>query len=186
MIGKDKLIYDATTVADGDSVAAYLYAGAKLTSTLVDTKQALDVNVVAVSGGVADDAVDSGNPLKIGSRAVDAALTELSAANDRADVISDLYRRIWVNDSPNIELDAADVDVTGTGALLVAANSGRRRILVQNLGNKAIYVGPSGVTVSSGIRIAGGAMLEIPLGEHLPIHAIAESGTQDVRYMQLA
>ena len=49
---------------------------------------------VAPLGNVADDAVDSGNPVKIGSRALSGALAAVSATGDRADLISDLYRRI--------------------------------------------------------------------------------------------
>jgi hypothetical protein len=282
MISKDKLIYNASTPADADSVASFLHATNKLTSTTFDSHEALDVNVLnelpvdlagiyvvstnetpdnvgliahtraatpdetnqifrstggaasadevvaanvhgldvnafnmafngstwdrltatsgaldiniktidenasfAIEGNVADDGVDSGNPLKVGTRAIDAALSELSTAGDRADMISDLYRRLYVNDSPNVAMTSGAATVSTT-ALLVASSSGRRRIFVQNLGNKAIFVGPSGVSTSSGMRIAAGSALEIPLGEHIPIHAVAESGTQDVRYMQLA
>ena len=139
------------------------------------------------TGNVADDAVDSGNPVKVGSRAVDAALTELSATGDRADLLSDIYRRVYVNDSPNIELAYGDEDVTTSAASLVTATSGRRRILLQNLGNKAIFIGDdASVTTTNGFRVAAGAYLEIPLGEHIPLFAISESGTQDVRWLQLA
>src|SRR6266508_1794893 len=50
-----------------------------------------------VVGNVADDAVDSGNPVKVGARAVDpAAIPAAVSAADRADLISDLSRRLIV------------------------------------------------------------------------------------------
>lgn len=273
-LNKDKLRYDATTPANCDSVAAFLHASNKLTSTDVSGKEGLDVNIlneigvdidgvynvttnadpdnmglightraasptdaeqteritsgviaddlpsanvhaldvasflmgydsgadqwdrVQIEGGslnvnalgnAADDAVDSGNPLKIGSRTVDAALTEVSAAGDRADLLSDMYRRIYINDAPNVGMDFGQTDVTQTSAVLVAANSGRRRILVQNLGDEEIYVGGASVAVGDGIQIPCGASMEIPIGENVALHAVAPTGaTVDTRYMQLA
>lgn len=301
MLGKDKLIYDGTTPADGDRVAAFLHATLKLTSTTVGGSEALDVNVVAitgqyaeddahvsgdlgtqmlgvrsdaggslvsadgdyspfsidangrlrvaadidvvsgfekaedaahasgdigayvlavrqdtlsasaadgdyasfkldalgrlwtaaqVSGDVADDAADSGNPLKTGTRAVSGALAAVSATGDRADSISDLYRRHWVNTSANIAGSNAAVSVdTTAGGIAVFASplAGRRKVQVQNLGNKAIFIGFGTVTAANGMRIAGGATQTLEdFGPDLALKAIAESGTQDVRVLQLA
>ncbi len=272
---KDKLIYDATTPSDGDSVAAYLRTGTgALTSTVPG---ALDVNLVspisvavdldgdydagtnptpdsagmlvhdraaapAVSdqnkrttgaaassdavvaanvhgldanafgmifngttwdrmrgtngslnvaplGNVADDAADSGNPVKIGSRAVSGALTALSATGDRADLLSDLYRRVWVNTAPNVggSNAAVSVDTTAGGVTLFASVlAGRRFVRIQNLGSKAIFWGFGTVTSANGARIAGGSTETFECGPDLVPKAIAESGTQDVRVVQLA
>lgn len=240
MLGKDKLIYDATTPADGDSVAAFLRTG---TAALTSTGTALDVNIASSSGlgiedsahasgdlgqqvlavrndagttlagtdgdyaplsldasgrlwtrgmdegTVADDAADSGNPLKIGTRAVSGALAAISATGDRADSISDLYRRLWVNTAPNVggSNAAVSVDTTAGGVALFASPlAGRRLVEVQNLGNKAIFVGFGTVTSDNGTRIAAGATMHQELGPDLALKAIAESGTQDVRVLQLA
>jgi len=142
---------------------------------------------IGVGGNVADDAADAGNPLKVGSRTVDAALTEVSAAGDRADLLSDMYRRIYVNDAPNVAMGYGAASVTTTAAAVVAANSGRRRIMVQNLGKEDIFLGAdASVTSSNGIRVSRNAAFEMPLGENVPLFAIAASGTPDVRYMQVA
>jgi len=111
-----------------------------------------DLDVV---GNVADDAVDSGNPLKIGSRGVSGALTALSTSGDRADLLSDLYRRVWVNTAPNI-LSKLSKPTASTSAAQVAATPqpGRRSILVQNLSTKPIYYGPDNTVIAAtGIRI---------------------------------
>ena len=280
---KDKLIYDATTPGDGDSVAAYLRTG---TEALTSTSGALNVNVANASpidvniasplvidvdldgdydgatnltpdsagvivhdraatpaitdqnkrttgaaassdavvaanvhghdanafgmifngttwdrmrgtsgslnviplGGVADDAADSGNPVKVGSRALSGALTAITSG-DRADLLSDLYRRVWVNTAPNVggSNAAVSVDTTAGGvALFASVLAGRRYVRIQNLGNKAIFWGFGTVTAVNGARIAGGATETFECGPDLVPKAIAESGTQDVRVVQLA
>ncbi len=300
MLSKDKLIYDATTPADGDSVAAFLRTG---TAALTSTGTALDVNIAsstglgifaedsahtsgdlgqqilavrndagtslvsadgdyaplqvdstgalrvaadisvttgsdkaedaahasgdigtyilgvrqdtlanstsadgdygslkldslgrlwtnaAVSGDVADDAADSGNPLKIGTKAINGALTAISAGDDRANAISDMYRRLWVTSAPNAAGSnaAVSVDTTAGGVTVFATPiEGRAEVEVQNLGSKAIYLGFGTVTSSNGIRVAGGATWSRQLGPDVILKAIADTGTQDVRVMQLA
>ena len=75
-----------------DTLAASTDADGDYSAFKVDSLGRLYTNS-AVQGDVADDAADSGNPLKVGSRAVDGALTAISASDDRADLLSDLYRR---------------------------------------------------------------------------------------------
>jgi hypothetical protein len=147
-------------------------------------------NGVYVQGSVADDTVDAGNPLKIGMRALSGALSAVSATGDRADVISDLYRRMRVVDSPNISLDQGSTSIPDTTATAICtAIAGRIRVLIQNLGNKAVFVGSSDVTASGatgGIKVSGGSNMEIPLGENVALYGISESGNLDVRWLQLA
>lgn len=167
----------SASAADGD------YASFKL-----DSLGRLWTNA-AVSGDVADDAADSGNPMKIGTRAVSGALAAVSATGDRADAISDLYRRMWVNTAPNIAGSnaAVSVDTTAGGVALFASPlAGRRKVEVQNLGNKAIFIGTGTVTSSNGVRIAAGGTYSTDLGPDIALKAIAETGTQDVRVLQLA
>lgn len=143
----------------------------------------------SVSGNVADNAADSGNPIKIGSRAYDgsSALAALDAG-DRADMLSDLYRRIFINDAPNVSVANAafSVDTTAGGVALGSNPAGRTRILIQNNGDKSIFVGAGTVTAANGLEVAKGATLALEAGEALALKAIAESGTQDVRVLELA
>lgn len=274
-LSKDKLIYDGTTPSDGDSIAAFLHATNKLTSTTIGLQEALDVNIAntimvdlngvynvgtnptpdtvgaivhtraaapdetnqtfRVTGGaasssavvaanvqgldtnafamgyngttwdrllatagqlqvqpfgnVADDGVDTGAPIKVGSRAVSGALAAVSTTGDRADLLSDLYRRVWVNTAPNIAGSNAAVTVdTTVGGVAVFASplAGRRLVEVQNLGSKAVYLGFGTVSAANGTRVAAGATFTSDLGPDLALKAIAESGTQDVRVLQLA
>lgn len=50
---------------------------------------------VVVAGHVAHDAVDTGNPVKVGARAL-ATLPTAVAASDRSDLLTDLYGRLHV------------------------------------------------------------------------------------------
>jgi hypothetical protein len=104
-------------------------------------------------------------------------------------LISDLYRRVWVNTAPNISGSnaAVSVDTTAGGVALFASPlAGRRRVVIKNMGNKAIALGFGTVTFANGIPLAGGANVEMELGPDLALKAIAESGAQDVRVLQLA
>ena len=138
---------------------------------------------------VGDDEVDSEDPLKVGSHAYDQASVwgALSAAGDKANLASDLYRRILINDAPNVLLSNAQQDVDNAAeVLLVAAGAGRTRYMLQNLGVNEIYVGATGVTTGTGIQVKKGSTMSLELGEALDLYAISDSATaSDVRIMQI-
>lgn len=274
MISKHKLVYNSTTPAQADSLAAFLHATNKLTSTTVSAKEGLDVNVinpltvnldgvyadpannppdtigvifhtrassptaaeqvqrttagapssdavvaanvhgadaiafnygfngttwdrllstsgqlqVLAFGNVADDGVDAGNPVKIGGRAVSGALAAVSTAADRFDMIGDLYRRIYVNDTPNIAGSnaAVSIDATSGGVACFAAPlAGRRLAFLQNRGSDSVYLGFGTVTTSNGIEVPPGATFRELLGPDLALKGIAATA-QDCRAMQVA
>ena len=156
---------------------------------------ALDINfasqdadiAIDISDLVADDAADAGGSLKVGSRAIDGALSAVSASNDRADQISDMYRRQYVNNSPNI---AADVNAVTVGVTQVSLSAtplgGRTSVMIQNNGNKPIFVGPTGVLTTTGIEVFQGGTLSLDLGEDVELFAISGTAGQDVRVLELA
>jgi hypothetical protein len=143
---------------------------------------------VAPVGNIADDGIDAGNPIKIGSRSKWGTLNAVSTDADRADLISDKYRRIYVNNGANISIKPNAVSVTSTAtALPTTALAGRRQILVQNLHNKPIYIGDSAVAVGDGLRVAAGATVTLEAGQDVVIYAIADSGvTAPCRVLELA
>lgn len=151
------------------------------------TSGQLDVNINLDDFLIADDAADSGGSLKAGSRSVDGLLTAVSATSDRADLISDMYRRVWTNDAPNVGQGYGALTVAAVAAeVLGTPLSGRTRILVQNLGDKAVYAGfDVSVTALNGIKIPKNASMELPFGEDLDLFMISASGSQDVRYFEL-
>jgi len=80
-------------------------------------------------------------------------------------------------------ISSAAVSV-GTDAIqLVAAMAGRKSLVVQNLGASDIYVGGTGVTTASGIKVAGsGGSLSIDKTAGA-VWAISANAGQDVRVM---
>lgn len=204
-ISKEKLIAEVDTPIEGDSVASFLRdgEGTKLTSTASAGKQALDVfitNPIELDVGLeaADDSVSAwlkdgtGNSLsstagalhvRIDSQtanvvveATDFDIRNLTASSDKVDA------RL---DASSVASSAASVGTTAA-ALVASALSGRRRLLIQNLGANAIFVGGASVTTGNGIRIPAGANVELELGAAVNLHALCASGSADVRILEMA
>lgn len=97
-----KLVEGADGVNDGDISAANplpvtagpVGGGTEAAAQRVTVASDSTGNL-AVKGDVAHDAADSGNPLKVGSKAANALPTAV-ANNDRANAISDLFGRLLV------------------------------------------------------------------------------------------
>lgn len=142
---------------------------------------------IALESDVADDAADTENPLKVGTRAVSGLLSAISASGDKANMISDMYRRVRVSDAPNVgaSYGALTVAVTAT-QVAASALAGRTRIMVQNVGTKDAYVGfTNAVTTANGIKVARGAVLELPFGENLSMYAIASGSSTEFRVIEI-
>ena len=141
-----------------------------------------------VSGNVADDAIDSGNPVKVGSRAFDCLLTAVSTSNDRADLLSDMYRRIYINESANIAILNTAETVTAVAAQVVASPlAGRKYVTLQNEGSVDVYFGSSaGVTSANGLKVSKNSSATYNFGEDIDIFMIAASGSQSVRVLEVA
>lgn len=191
---KDKINYDSTdanTIAASDKIGAYLLDGTG--NPLSSTGGSLNVNVtnsITVGGGVADSAPDSGNPLKVGARSIAGALVSTAIAdNDRTDLISDPFRRIWVNNAANVSgANAAfALDNTAGGTALLAALPGRRLAKVQNAGLLPIWVGFGTVTTANGYKVSPGSDIELPVGPDQVLKGITASVTPvDTRVIQVA
>lgn len=155
-----------------------------------------DVSVTTGADKAEDAAHASGD---IGSYVLsvrqDALASSTSADGDYQSMKTDSVGALWVRlsqgvalDSPNTAIAAAAVSVTDTETDIPSANlAARKKILLQNLGKSAIFVGPTGLDVTSGIRIAAGGNWEIEAGPGIEFKAIAESGkTCDVRVFEIA
>lgn len=77
---------------------------------------------------------------------------------------------------------AATCDTTADQ--LVAANADRKSVMIQNVGTIDIYLGLSGVTTSTGILLAAGAVLEDDKSVDA-WYGITASGTGAVRYCEV-
>lgn len=142
------------------------------------------INVNLTDDGVADDAVDTGNPFKVGGRAYASGLAAVTAG-DRVNLAMDLYRRLRTFVGAQVGILTTLATVDDTAAVIVAALAGRQKIIIQNTSNKDIFVGGSTVTVANGVRIAKGATMELDIGE-VALYAIAATDGNDVRVLELA
>ena len=76
------------------------------------------------------------------------------------------------------------VSVAATATLIVAARSGRAKVLIVNHGSTDIYVGASGAATNTGALLLGvpGAVFEIETAA--AVYGIASSGSQTVSYVE--
>lgn len=135
----------------------------------------------------ADGDVDNEDPLKMGSHAYDQSSVWGSVdAGDKANLASDVYRRIIMNDAPNLEIKASAVSVGLTAVNLTSTPiAGRMRINIQNNGDKSIFIGHAAVTTSTGIEVSKGSTLSMEIGEGINPYAISTAAAQDVRVLEL-
>lgn len=81
-------------------------------------------------------------------------------------------------------LVSGSATVTTSATLITAANSTRRGVMVQNLGLDYVWVGPVGITVGTGIRVAPGQTLSIDKSPTAAVYGIATSGSQSVSFLE--
>jgi hypothetical protein len=119
-----------------------------------------------------------------------------SASGDYQSFKTDSVGSLWVRlsqgvalDSPNTAFNtvAQSVAATAGGTQLIAAPlANRKKLLIQNLSNKPVYIIESGQTAADGVRIAAGGNWELEAGPAIDLYAIVDAGTADVRLFELA
>ena len=79
---------------------------------------------------------------------------------------------------------ASETVTTTTGALITSVLASRKYVFLYNNGSKIVYIGASGVSTANGFPLFPGSILEARIGAAVAIHAVAQSGSQDVRALQ--
>lgn len=204
-ISKEKLIAEIDTPIEGDSVASFLRdgEGTKLTSTLNDGKQALDVFVtnpleIDVGLDAGDDSVaawlkdGTGNALSSTDGALhvrfDSQTVNVVVESTDLDIRNLVASQDEVDarfEASSIASSAASVGTTAA-ALIASPLSNRRRLLIQNLGTHAIFLGGAAVSSGTGIRIPAGANVELELGSAVSLYGVCSTGSADVRILEMA
>jgi hypothetical protein len=84
----------------------------------------------------------------------------------------------------NLATNQISVDTTAGGKLIVAARVGRNSVTAVNHGTTDVFLGPSGVTISTGTLLVGvkGACITLPLAGAL--YGIVAAGSQTVSYAE--
>lgn len=82
-------------------------------------------------------------------------------------------------------ISSGQVSVATTETQIVASRSGRKGVLITNLGTTDVYVGPTGLTTATGSLILGtkGTALFIPTTA--AIYGRVAAGTQSVSYLEV-
>ena len=186
-----------------DSDALLTTIDAVLDSIKVDTgviagdTTSIDATLTALSK--AEDAAHVSGDQGIQALAVrqDTLAASTSADGDYASLKTTAAGRLYVdaeisNDpetaNTSVVVNATAVDNTAGGTDLVGTDlADRKYLFVANEGNKAIFLGPSGVTSATGFPLYPGSMIEMRAGDSIDLHAIGQNAsTDDVRIMQLS
>ena len=189
----------ASSAADGDfasfkvNLNGELYAidtdGNALLTTIDADTGSIDATLTALSK--AEDSVHVSGDQGIMSLAVrDSSGVPLAASGDYIPMTTDDTGRLRVDaqfGAPDNTIDAQSVTVGVTEvALPTTPEPGRDLIIIQNLGSSSIFVGPTGVSVSSGLEISKRSSLEIALGPSVAVFGISGTAGQDIRVFETA
>ena len=145
----------SVNVAQINGVTTQMGAGASGTGTQRVITATDSTIGTLTGGGVAHDGVDSGNPVKIGGRAISAEITAV-ANNDRSDFITDLVGKQIILPYANPEnfvsgtITTAMTGTTST-SLIAAPGAGLRNYITQ------ITVSNSHATVGTDLIIQDGS-----------------------------
>jgi hypothetical protein len=148
-----------------------------------------DVSIVNGSDKLEDAAHASGD---VGTYVLsvreDTLAVSTSASGDYQSFKTDALGRQYSNSAAQTAaFSAKTVNTTAGGTDLVTTDlPNRTKILIQNIGSKPIYIGNSGVTAATGIKVPAGASAEFEAGPQVNLFAITDSGSSDVRIMELA
>jgi hypothetical protein len=145
----------------------------------------------SIPGSFAEDsAATSGDiGLQVLTVRKDALSTNVSADGDYGSFIAWSEGSLKVVDMPNIAVlaTAVSVDTTAGGTALPATPlANRRQIIIQNQGAKSIFVGPTGVTATTGVEVPKQSAAEFNAGPGVAFFAITSTGTADVRVLELS
>jgi hypothetical protein len=143
----------------------------------------------SVGGQYAEDSAATSGDIGLSVLTVrkDALSSNVSADGDYGNFLSWSEGSLKVVDIANIGVAAAAQTITTTASQLAAAPlSNRRLLLVQNRGDKSIFVGPSGVTTAAGVEVPKGGSIELDAGPTVAVYAITSTGTADVRVLEMA
>ena len=195
LAGTDGDAIESTVVNSKESlnVAAALFSGAGVAIT--ETSGAMDVNIssadinVAIDFEYAEDAASSGGETfaSVGGIRQDTLATSTSADGDytpfKVNAEGSLYTATTLS-PPNTAFASAAVSIdTTVGGVAIPASplANRKTMIVQNEGNTIIYLGPSGLTTSTGLALGKRKTIELELGPSALLFGIVGSGTQSVR-----
>ena len=79
---------------------------------------------------------------------------------------------------------SAQVTVTTTATLLVAANIADQTVWLHNQGGAAVYLGDANVTTDNGYKLDNGDKMQLPVGDHEGLYGITASNSHIVAVLK--
>jgi CBS domain-containing protein len=79
---------------------------------------------------------------------------------------------------------SAQVTVTTTATLLVAANIMDQTVWLHNLGGGVVYLGDANVTTANGYKMDNGDKMQVPVGDNEGLYGIVASGTHTMAILR--
>jgi len=117
--------------------------------------------------------------------ATDLDIRNLVFATDKVDVSGST-----VNTTPtgsDTILNSAATVTTTAAEVIATPLTGRVAVIIQNEGNQPVYVGSSaGVTTATGTKISKNSSMTLDVSDVANIFMIAGTGSQDVRFLEIA
>lgn len=192
--GAEKLDGDAYVAGDRGNFVLAVDPNGDYAPFRVNAAGELLVDVQVVSGSdKAEDSVHASGD--IGTYVLnvreDVLATSTSATGDYQSFKSDSLGALWVHasasESANLAISFQAVSVSTTATAIPATPlANRKKLQIQNLSNKDLYIGDSAVTTANGIELPAGADIVLEVGPGLLYYAITSAGTADVRIHEIA
>lgn len=186
----------STRLADATFTARINTLGQKLMAASTPVVIASDQSTIPISAASLPLPAGAATEATLATRATEATLATRLADATFTSRINTLGQKLMAASTPVvIASDQSPVSVTlasgtSTGTLnngvettvgvaatqIIAANAGRKSLIIQNTGTTNMRVGAAGVTVSTGVRLASGdtLILELPVATNA-IFAIRET-----------
>lgn len=199
----DKVDVTGSTVELGStSLAALENISATVSGTVeIGATSLAALESITVQNGAGASAVniqDGGNSITVDATAFD--IRALAFATDKVDASGSVVAldaptlaaleniTAVIGGGTTAAFSNVSVDNTVGGVDLVPSDlANRKKILIQNVSSKAIFVGNSGVSAATGIKIPAGASAEFEAGQAINLYGItATAGAADVRIMEIA
>lgn len=199
-ISKQKIMFDSGNPSENDLIGAYI-----VNASLVVTASQLDIDdldytvdsVTAHQGGTWDigtltsitndvNIADGGNSIT-----VDAVQLDIDDLVYTSDSVTAYQGGSWTvsltEDVTNGAIKNSAASVTNSAAQVLASPlAGRTSVIIQNLGDKEVYIGFDGtVSSSNGLQLPKYSNVELQADANAAIYMIAASGTQDVRFLEI-
>lgn len=160
----------------------------------VNADGSINVNILSDGndGIFAEDSahVSGDNGAHVLSVRSDVQASLVSASGDYASLQQESQGRLKVYSSPNGAIAQSKVTAGLTEVELPATNlAGRVQMIVQNISDKSVFVGPTGVTVSGatqGMEITKGGTLLLETGDAHEWFVISSAAAKDVLVTELA